>query len=81
MRFGLAFAGRARSGSNDAFDDARSILVSRARSDGFYPAGGLTRPARLLEIGMRWGRGSRLLLLDEVVAAGLTELEVEAAAR
>jgi len=81
VRFGLEFAGRARTHSHDAFDDARSILGFLGLAEtARVPAGALT-PARqrLLEIGMALGARPRLLLLDEV-AAGLTEAEVDATA-
>ena len=82
VRFGLEFAGRARSHPHDAFDDARSILgfLGIAEMAG-VPAREFT-PAkqRLLEIGMALGARPRLLLLDEV-AAGLTEAELESAAQ
>ena len=79
VRFGLEFAGRARTHPHDAFDDARSILGFLGLDElAGVPAGALT-PAkqRLLEIGMALGARPRVLLLDEV-AAGLTEAEVDA---
>jgi branched-chain amino acid transport system ATP-binding protein len=81
VRFGLEFAGRARTHPHDAFDDACSILGFLGLEEvAGVPAGALT-PARqrLLEIGMALGARPRLLLLDEV-AAGLTEAEVDATA-
>jgi branched-chain amino acid transport system ATP-binding protein len=81
VRFGLEFAGRARSHAHDAFASAGSILdfLGLAPSASL-PAGELT-PAkqRLLEIGMALGARPRVLLLDEV-AAGLTDAEVESTA-
>jgi branched-chain amino acid transport system ATP-binding protein len=81
VRFGLEFAGRRRSHTHDAFDDARSILAFLDLGEfAAAPAGSLT-PARqrLLEIGMALGARPRVLLLDEV-AAGLTESEIAATA-
>jgi branched-chain amino acid transport system ATP-binding protein len=81
VRFGLEFAGRARTHAHDAFDDARSILGFLGLEEvAGVPAGALT-PARqrLLEIGMALGARPRVLLLDEV-AAGLTAAEVDATA-
>jgi branched-chain amino acid transport system ATP-binding protein len=82
VRFGLEFAGRARSHAHDAFDDARAILGFLGLEDAAtLPAGGLTPSRqRLLEIGMALGARPRVLLLDEV-AAGLTHAEVDATAQ
>jgi len=82
VRFALQFAGRRRRHEHDAFDDARAILGYLGLAQFVSaPAGALT-PARqrLLEIGMALGARPSVLLLDEV-AAGLTQTELEAAAR
>ena len=81
VRFGLEFAGRRRTRTRGALDNARSILAFVGLGDdASIPAGALT-PARqrLLEIGMALGVRPDVLLLDEV-AAGLTEREAETAA-
>jgi ABC-type branched-subunit amino acid transport system ATPase component len=82
VHFALQFAGRARAHAHDAFDDARSILGFLGLSDAARTQAGELTPARqrLLEIGMALGARPRVLLLDEV-AAGLTEAELEVAAR
>jgi branched-chain amino acid transport system ATP-binding protein len=82
VRFGLEFAGRRRSHSHDAFDDALEILDLLGLAEAAaVPAGALTPSRqRLLEIGMALGARPRVLLLDEV-AAGLTHAELEACAQ
>jgi branched-chain amino acid transport system ATP-binding protein len=82
VRFGLEFAGRRRRGQHAALAGVAAILEFLELTDvATLPARAIT-PARqrLLEIGMALATRPRILLLDEV-AAGLTEVEVEAMAR
>ncbi len=79
--FGLQFAGRRRS-AHPLLRDVRSILALIGLADAADRSAAALTPSqqRLLEIGMGLATRPRLLLLDEV-AAGLTEAEIEAAAR
>jgi branched-chain amino acid transport system ATP-binding protein len=79
--FGLQFAGRGRQASW-LLRDAESILnLIGLPTLAEVPAGAVTpSQQRLLEIGMALATRPKLLLLDEV-AAGLTEVEVDAMAQ
>jgi branched-chain amino acid transport system ATP-binding protein len=81
VRFGLEFAGRARTPTHAALARAHSILAFVGLGEAAAtPAAALTPSRqRLLEIAMALAVRPRVLLLDEV-AAGLTEPEVAAAA-
>ncbi len=81
IEFGLQFAGRRRAASW-LLKDAPSILkLINLTEQQALPAGAITpSQQRLLEIGMALATRPKLLLLDEV-AAGLTEIEVEAMAQ
>jgi len=82
VRFGLEFAGRRRHAERAALGDVPAILGFLELAElAHLPARAIT-PARQrrLEIGMALATRPRVLLLDEV-AAGLTEAEVESAAR
>jgi branched-chain amino acid transport system ATP-binding protein len=81
VEFGLQFAGRERP-APALLQDATAILaVIGLRDRAGDPASAITpSQQRLLEIGMALATRPSLLLLDEV-AAGLTEIEVDAIAR
>ena len=81
VRFGMQFAGRHRTPvaglrtEGDILDMLGLAALADRLADDVTPS-----QQRLLEIGMALGTRPRLLLLDEV-AAGLTEVEVDAMAR
>ncbi|MEO5843890.1 MAG: ABC transporter ATP-binding protein [Caldimonas sp.] len=79
--FGLQFAGRGRPAPPALADVAGILAMIGLAEQAALPARALTpTQQRLLEIGMALATRPRVLLLDEV-AAGLTENELEAAAR
>jgi len=79
--FGLQFAGRGRPALNLLKDQASILGLIGLAAQADAPAAAITpSQQRLLEIGMALATRPRLLLLDEV-AAGLTEVEIEAMAR
>lgn len=81
IEFGLAFAGRHRTASWLLRDASSILALIGLTAQAALPAASITpSQQRLLEIGMALATRPRLLLLDEV-AAGLTEVEVEAMAQ
>jgi len=81
VRFGMAFAGRGRTGAPGLGSEAEILAMLGLQELADRLAAEVTpSQQRLLEIGMALGTRPRVLLLDEV-AAGLTESEVEAMAQ
>ena len=79
--FGLQFAGRHRTASWLLKDEASILNLIGLKAQAGLPAAAITpSQQRLLEIGMALATRPKLLLLDEV-AAGLTEIEVDAMAQ
>ncbi len=79
--FGLQFAGRGRAAPPALRDEAGILQLIGLSQQASLPAAAITpSQQRLLEIGMALATRPSVLLLDEV-AAGLTEVEVEAMAQ
>ncbi len=81
IEFGLQFAGRLRKASWLLKDSTSILNLIGLPAQAALPAAAITpSQQRLLEIGMALATRPKMLLLDEV-AAGLTEIEVEAMAQ
>ncbi|MDM0037946.1 ABC transporter ATP-binding protein [Variovorax sp. J22G21] len=81
VRFGMQFAGRRRTPIAGLESEGAILdMLGLGALAGQLAADVTPSQQRLLEIGMALGTRPRLLLLDEV-AAGLTEIEVDAMAR